>query len=182
MSRDIAAAKRYAKALYEVAREQGLVAEVEADLRSVAASIQDSAELRAMLDHPGIAARQKQDVIRSLFADKVQTAVLNTLLLLIDRRREAIMPVLAGPYTAIANREQGRADAVVVTPVPLTPAELEQVAVRFGKLTGKKVRVTGRIDKKLIGGMQVMIGDRFYDGSLSGKLARLQKTLTGSQA
>ncbi|MCL6458624.1 MAG: F0F1 ATP synthase subunit delta [Gorillibacterium sp.] len=180
MSRDVAAVKRYAKALYEVAREQNLVAEVEEDLRIVSTTILGSVELRTLLDHPGISAEKKKSVIGTLFGGKVQVVVFNTLSLLIDRRREAILPVLAESYTDISNREQSRADAIVTTPIPLTPADIERVAERFGMLTGKTIRVTGRIDTKLLGGMQVKIGDRLYDGSLSGKLARLQKTLMGS--
>ncbi|MBC8079260.1 MAG: F0F1 ATP synthase subunit delta [Gorillibacterium sp.] len=182
MSRDIAAVKRYAKALYEVAREQNLIAKVEEDLRVVSSTIRGSVELQTLLDHPGISADKKKSVIGALFDGRVEVAVFNTLLLLLERRREAILPVLAEHYTNISNKEQGRADAIVTTPIPLTPAEMERVAERFGKLTGKTIRVTGNIDTKLLGGMQVKIGDRLYDGSLSGKLARLQKTLIGSQA
>ncbi|WP_086626415.1 ATP synthase F1 subunit delta, partial [Escherichia coli] len=70
----------------------------------------------------------------------------------------------------------------VYTPVALSEQELQQVASTFSTLTSKQIRVESVIDKSLLGGLQIRVGDRLYDGSLSGKLKRLERTLNQSQA
>ncbi len=84
-------------------------------------------------------------------------------------------------YVAIANEALGQAEATVYTPYPLSESDAGKVAEKFSKLTGKTIRVNNVIDQSLIGGMQVRIGDRIYDGSLSGKLQRLSKSLQETQ-
>lgn len=107
---------------------------------------------------------------------------MNTLQLLIERRREEALEAFVKAYVKIANDALGQANATVYTPVKLSEAELNDIAATFGKLTGKQIRVESVIDKSLLGGIQVRIGDRLYDGSLSGKLKRLERTLNQSQA
>jgi len=174
---DIVVAKRYAKALFEVAREKGIIAQVEQELKSVVDAIQGSAELQQVLKHPKVGAAAKGELIRSAFSSHVSEPVLNTLLLLIERRRENILTVLHADYVQIASEALGQADAKVYTPIAITPEQEQEIAAEFSKITGKTVRVETIIDRSLIGGIKVRIGDRLYDGSLSGKLDRLHKSL-----
>ncbi|MMZ61808.1 ATP synthase subunit delta [compost metagenome] len=58
----------------------------------------------------------------------------------------------------------------------LNDEEQQQVAAEFGSLVNKKIRIENVIDKSLLGGMKVRIGDTLYDGSLAGKLERLEKS------
>lgn len=182
MSRDIAVAKRYARALFDVARDQQKIDAVEKDLRLIVETEAASSDLRTLLEHPGIAPEVKKNVLAALFEGKVTDAVYNVLRLLVDRKREDILPHLLNDYVKIADEARGQATAVVSTPFPLTAEESQEIAAQFGKLTGKTIRVENVIDSSLLGGLQVRIGDKLYDGSLSGKLNRLRKSLIGSQA
>jgi F-type H+-transporting ATPase subunit delta len=80
-------------------------------------------------------------------------------------------------YTRIAGQALGQAHATVYTAKALTEQELSGVEAQFGGITGKKIIAEQIVEPALLGGIQVRIGDRLYDGSLSGKLDRLQKTL-----
>ena len=182
MSRATGTSKRYAKALYEVAQDRGRVGEVEQDLLHLAETVRVNSDLRDLLEHPAIALEKKKAIIEALFQGKGGSEVYNLLLLLTDRRRTEIVPFLVVDYGKIANEALGQAVAVVTTPKPLTAEEAEAITTYFSRITGKKIRVSSEIDTSLLGGLQVRIGDRLYDGSLSGKLNRLRKTLVGSQA
>ncbi|MBP1153206.1 MULTISPECIES: F0F1 ATP synthase subunit delta [unclassified Paenibacillus] len=182
MSQDMIAAKRYAKALFEVAREKGQVAQVEQELESVISVLNENTDLLKLIKHPSLEAAVKIGLIKQIFESSVSEAVLNTLQLLIERRREEMLEALVKAYVKIANDALGQANATVYTPVELSDAELNEIAVTFGKLTGKQIRMVSVLDKSLLGGLQVRIGDRLYDGSLSGKLKRLERTLNQSQA
>jgi F-type H+-transporting ATPase subunit delta len=174
---DIVVAKRYARALFEVAKEKDIISLVEEELKSVASAIRDNADLQKFLNHPNIGTSVKTDLLKQIFEGKVSEPVWNTLLVLIDKGRQAILSALVVDYVKIANEALGQASATVYSAFVLTEAQQAEVASQFSKVTGKTIRVSNIVEPKLLGGIQVRIGDRLYDGSLAGKLDRLSKAL-----
>ncbi|MZQ82337.1 F0F1 ATP synthase subunit delta [Paenibacillus sp. 5J-6] len=174
---DIVVAKRYARALFEVAKDKGIISQVEEELKSVASAIRDNADLQKFLNHPNIGDTVKTDLLKQIFEGKVSEPVWNTLLVLIDKRRQAILSALVGDYVKIANEALGQASAKIYSAFTLTEAQQAEIASHFSKVTGKTIRVETVVEPKLLGGIQVRIGDRLYDGSLAGKLDRLSKAL-----
>ncbi|MDU0205636.1 MULTISPECIES: F0F1 ATP synthase subunit delta [Paenibacillus] len=174
---DIVVAKRYARALFEVANDKGIISQVEEELKSVASAIRDNADLQKFLNHPNIGNTVKTDLLKQIFEGKVSEPVWNTLLVLIDKGRQAIFSVLVSDYVKIANEALGQASATIYSAFTLTEAQQAEIASHFSKVTGKTIRVATVVEPKLLGGIQVRIGDRLYDGSLAGKLDRLSKAL-----
>lgn len=177
MSRGTGAAKRYAKALFELALEQGLVTETENQLKLIADVVESDAEIRAFLTAPNITLDTKLKVLNSAFNDKASAIVLNTVSLLLERGREGELPAVLEAYLQVAGGVLRRADAHVASAKPLTEQEIVKLADKFGTLLGKTVRVTNTVNPELLGGITVRIGDTLYDGSLRGKLERLEKEL-----
>jgi F-type H+-transporting ATPase subunit delta len=178
---DIVVAKRYAKALFEVAKEKGLISQVEEELKSVASAIKGNADLQKFLNHPSVGNSVKTDLLKQIFEGKVSEPVWNTLRVLIDKGREAIVPALVNDYVKIANEAQGLANATVYSAYALNETQVADIVSNFKAITGKTLRVETVIEPKLLGGIQVRIGDRLYDGSVSGKLDRLAKSLNQTQ-
>lgn len=177
MSADSVAAKRYAKALYEAAAQQDLVWDVEQQLKALVDALEQTPEFKAFLGSPNIETSRKISVLEEALAGKTSDLLLRTVHILIERGRHAEIPAVYRAYEKIAGEASGQARAIVYTAKPLDEAELAAVAEQFGKLTGKTIRAEQQVDPSLIGGIRVQIGDRLYDGSLSGKLARLEKAL-----
>lgn len=177
MSRESAVAKRYAKALFELAKEQNIVAEAEQQLKLVVEALDSDEEVRKFLAFPSINVDQKIAFIRQAVAGQVSDAVLNTIELIVTRGRQAIIGEVSEAYTKVAGEALGQAQATVYTAQLLSDEELAKVAEKFGQLAGKNIIATQVVNADLLGGVQVRIGDRLYDGSLSGKLARLEKQL-----
>lgn len=177
MSKETIVAKRYAKALFEVARERGKIADVEQELQAIEQALSGNPDYLKLLEHPNIDASVKASMLKQVFEGKLSEELLNTLQLLVQRGRESILGDLVSFYSQIANDALGQAQAKVYTPAVLTEQESEQIAATFGQLTGKKIRIETIVDPSLLGGLQVRIGDRLYDGSLSGKLQRMEKAL-----
>ncbi|MGO4110678.1 F0F1 ATP synthase subunit delta [Paenibacillus sp. YAF4_2] len=176
MSRDTVVAKRYAKALFELAQEQGIVTETEDQLKLIVQGLKNEPEARKFLELPSIEPNKKIAVLKSAFGDHVSALVLHTLELILVRGRQELISDVYTAYTKIAGESLGQAHAVVYTAHNLSDAELAEVEVSFGKLSGKKIVAEQIVKPDLLGGVQVRIGDRLYDGSLSGKLERLQKS------
>lgn len=182
MSQDIGVAKRYAKALFEVAQQNQAISQVEDELKVVVEAVENSEDVKRFLQAPNIDLTIKLDVFRKAIEGKVSDAVLNLVNVLITNGRENMMQAVSDAYVKVAGQALGQADATVVSAYPLTAPEIELIAEHFGKVVNKKIRVHNKVDRSVIGGIQVRIGDRLYDGSISGKLARLEKSLKQSQA
>ncbi|SEL75770.1 F0F1 ATP synthase subunit delta [Paenibacillus sp. OK003] len=176
MSRDTIVAKRYAKALFEVALEQQKVLEVEQELRTVVIAITGDAEIGKFIESPNISEEAKQNVLRTSLDGKVSEPVLKTVLLLIERGRVELLEALLNDYVKIEGESLGIADARVYSTYALNDEEQEAVAREFGNRVNKKIRIENIVDPTLLGGLKVAIGDTIYDGSLAGKLERLEQS------
>lgn len=177
MSRGTVVAKRYAKALFQAVQDQGLVAEAETQLKLIVDVFEENADVRAFLVAPNITLETKKQALHAAFGDKVSQPVLNMVNLLIERGREGHLSAVLDAYLQVAGEALGRIDAQVMSPTPLGEDEQAKLAAKFSELLGKQVRITNIVNRELLGGLTVRIGDTLYDGSLKGKLERLEKTL-----
>jgi F-type H+-transporting ATPase subunit delta len=177
MSRGTVVAKRYAKALFQLAQEQGLVVEAENQLRLVVDVVESDAQIRAFLTAPNITLDTKLQTLNNAFSGKASPIVLNTISLLLERGREGSLASVLEAYLQVAGESLGRADAHVTSAKALSDSEQQQLADKFGALLGKTIRVTNTVNTDLLGGVTVRIGDTLYDGSLRTKLEGLEKSL-----
>jgi F-type H+-transporting ATPase subunit delta len=172
-------AKRYALALFQLSKENNLLDQMEEELRVVKQVINNSSDLTSVLKSPKVSIEKKKEIIKDSFS-KVNPFVLNTLMILIDRHREDQIAEVSDRFVELANEERGIADAKVYTIRPLTNEEREALSVSFAAKVGKKsLRIENIIDSELLGGIKLRIGNRIFDGSLRGKLDRLERKLLG---
>ncbi|WP_322906475.1 F0F1 ATP synthase subunit delta [Paenibacillus campi] len=176
MSRDTVVSSRYAKALFEAASDSGRVEETGQELQAVVDALAADHDFRNFIATPNISLADKEKVLENVFTGKISDVLLRTLFLLMERSRHDLFPELLNNYNKIVSDTLNVADAQVYTPFPLTEQEQAEVAATFGQLSGKRLRIQNVIDESLIGGLKVVIGDKLYDGSVSGKLERLEKS------
>lgn len=170
-------AKRYATALFQIANEQNLLEQVEQELVAVRAVFTENKELLSVFNHPKVTKATKKTIVKESFTN-VSTPVLNTLLILIDRHRQSIIPDLVDFFIEEANNVRGIADAKVYSVRELTNEEKTALSEAFAKKVGKTaLRIENIIDSSVLGGVKLRIGNRIYDGSVSGKLARVEREL-----
>jgi F-type H+-transporting ATPase subunit delta len=170
-------AKRYALALFQIAKEQQLLGVVEEELRVVKEVFVYNTDLKALLKSSKLTIDKKKEILTTAFTS-VNPYVLNTLMILIDRHREDEIIEVANQFLELANEEKGIADAQVISTRELTDAEREAISATFGAKVGKKsLRIENIVDSELLGGVKLRIGNRIYDGSLRGKLDRLERKL-----
>ncbi|WP_043930048.1 F0F1 ATP synthase subunit delta [Bacillus sp. EB01] len=170
-------AKRYALALFKLAKEQGLLDVIEEDLRVVRDVFNSNSELNAVLKSPRLSLDQKKVIVKGAFTG-INPYVQNTLMILIDRHRENEIPGVADGYIDLANNARGIAEAKVYSIRPLSDEEKIALSASFAAKVGKRaLRIENIIDTDLLGGIKVRIGNRIFDGSLRGKLDRLERKL-----
>jgi F-type H+-transporting ATPase subunit delta len=176
MNKDVVA-KRYAEALFQLAKEQDNVETIEQNLRVVKEVFVKNTEFRRFLQVPTITKEAKKKVINETFSS-ISGTVLQLVCLLVDRQRDDIIPALADDYIERANEYRSIAEATVYSVRKLTGEETIALAEIFAKKVDKKrLRITNVVDSTLLGGVKVRIGNRIYDGSLSNKLIKIQREL-----
>lgn len=176
MSRESVAAKRYAKALYEIAAQEGRTLEIENELKALTGTFQGDEEVQRFISSPKISEETKWEIISKALDGKLSKPVVSLTKLLVERGRIGLLPELLEGYIRISGESLGIANATVYSTYPLNEQEIEHVAAEFGTLVNKKIRIENYVDQSLLGGLKVRIGDTLYDGSLAGKLERLEKS------
>ncbi|MCM3726697.1 F0F1 ATP synthase subunit delta [Neobacillus cucumis] len=170
-------AKRYASALFQITNEQQILNQVEEDLRVVKEVLEYNLDLKAVLKSSKLTIDKKKEIVKNAFSS-VNLYVLNTVLLLIDRHREDQIVEVTDQFLELANEAKGIADAEVYSARELTDAERDALSATFAAKIGKKsLRIENIVDSNLLGGIRLRIGNRIYDGSLRGKLDRLERKL-----
>lgn len=176
---DITVAKRYAVALFQIAKEQNLINQLEEELRIVNEVFTNDNELLSFLAHPKMTKDAKSALIANAFVS-LSSSVQNTVMLMVERHRTDEVTAMAQEFIELANEENSVADATVYTVRPLTESEMEAVSSSFAAKIGKRnLRITNITDTNILGGIKLQIGNRIYDGTISGKLGRLSKQLLG---
>lgn len=177
MSQNIVLVKRYAKALFELAQERQLVSEIGQQLKDTAELVGANPEMYLILTSPNIGHVEKAEVMSKVLDGHVSDIVLNTVQLLIERGRIDVLREIVDCYVRMAGEAFDILEARVTSAYPLNSSEKEAVAAEFGRKLGKTICVHNVVDASIIGGLQVRIRDHLYDGSLSGKLERLNRSL-----
>jgi len=178
MRRREATAKRYARALFLLARERGVEEGTGQELQTAGELLLAHRELVAFLLRPWIKGEAKKSVIAAV-AEGANCSLLvrDFLGLLALRGRLDHLPEIVSVYRQFVDDIQGRVRAAVRSAVPLTESERQALSSRLSRVVRKQVFVEETEDSTLLGGFVAQIGSLVLDGSLSGQLTRLRERL-----
>jgi F-type H+-transporting ATPase subunit delta len=177
MATHSAAARSYAKALFALARERGIVDTVSRELDVVAGAV--TGELQTFFARPWVSAGVKRKVAVDIAGRLGVSALVRDFLALVAARgRAADLEQIVSAFRDDVDRDRGRVRARVRTAVPLTPSEKNALQARLSQaLEGKQVLLEESVDPGLLGGFVAEIGSLIVDGSLDGQLARMRQRL-----
>jgi F-type H+-transporting ATPase subunit delta len=173
-------AARYAAALFELADEAKQLDAVAADLRSVKAMVNESADLRRLVRSPVLSrADQARAIAAVLQMASIGDLVRRFVGLVAENRRLFALVDMIDAYLAELARRRGEVTASVVSAVPLSEPQVAALTDALRRAVGGKVAVELETDASLIGGLVVQVGSRLVDSSLKSKLQRLQLVMKG---
>ena len=169
---------RYAQALFELAKERGEAAAVEADLKRLKAMRAESADLRLLIASPAFDSDDKRRGLAAIaeaadFADSTR----RFLGLVATNRRASALPAMIAVFEKIAAADRGAISAEVTTALPLTAAQAQALAASLRTALGKDPEIETRVDPAILGGLKVRVGSRLYDASLKSRLDSLKFAL-----
>lgn len=179
--RDAGAARRYARALLDVA-VAGKDDALRADLERLAGLYAAHSDLRHVLLHPALPAERKRAVVAALWKDGTPSELLLRLVdLLVARDRIELLPLIAPAYGRLWNAARGVVEAEAVSARELGEDEVKGVAAAASRATGKQVDLRQRVEPSLMGGLQLRMEGRIYDGSVRTRLRALRQRLAGEE-
>lgn len=173
-----AVGRRYAKALLDLAREQGQLDNVLRDVGSLSEAWKASAELRDIVRNPAIprpALKSAVDAVMEKLG--LSKLVRNTVNLLADKGRLPQLEDVLGALEELAEAETGRVRVEVTSAKPLSDAYYSRLTEKLQRVTDRQVVLVKKQDPSLIGGVVTRVGDQVFDGSLSNRLSELRETL-----
>lgn len=169
---------RYAQALFDLAMENGQVAAVEADLKSLKAALADSRDLQVLVGSPSFTAEAKGAGLRAIAAKaRYGATTVKFLGLLAANGRASALASVISAFEALAAAARGAVSAEVVTAAPLTAAQAKGLQAALRQALGKDPEIATRVDPSLLGGIKVKVGSRLFDASLKSKLDSLKFAL-----
>jgi len=173
-------AGRYAAALFELAKDQRQLDEVERNLSALSQMLEQSGDLRRVVLSPVITTDDQAKAFNALLAKAgVAGLVGNFINLIVRNRRLFALKDMIKAFRAQLARERGEVSAAVTSAHPLTSEQMQALADTLKISIGKNVRIDTRVDPNLLGGLVVKIGSRMIDSSLRTKLNNLKVVMRG---
>jgi F-type H+-transporting ATPase subunit delta len=171
-------AERYAGALFELAKAANEIGKTEETLGRFLGSVQNSPDLRRFVLSPVFSGSgQQQGLAAILKAAGIKGLVHDFLLVLAKNRRLFAIEAVVKSFKTLAAKDRGEAEAEIVSAIPLTPAQTQDLTDTLRQKLGKTPKITAIVDPKLLGGLVVKIGSQMIDTSLRTRLKNLEKAM-----
>lgn len=167
----------YASALFEVARAEGNLERVEAELYQVARAIEGSEELRSKLTDQALPVDLRQGIIEDLLGDRTQPVTKALVSFVVGSGRARDLPTIIDLMVRRSADDRAEALADVRSAIPLDADQQQRLAAALSARTGQKVSVQVTVDPTILGGIVATIGDTVIDGSVRRRLEQLRDSL-----
>lgn len=174
-SGEAVAARRYALAAFEIAREQGEEAAWQDAIDQLAEFMGDP-EVRRVLENTRVGQEPKQHLIGAALGD-LSPLALNLARLLVRKSRTALAGDISAAFNEMVEKERGVVRARARTAVPLSDAERDALVQRLSQQTGNEVILEVEVSPELLGGLVVQLGDRLIDASTKARLEAMRNSL-----
>lgn len=174
-----AAARRYARALFDVALKESDIERINTDLERFAGLITRHEALSHTLTNPAVPAAKKRGVVQALIERGGGLAPVLTrfLTLLAERDRLALLPEVAAAYRERLLDHHKIVRGEVITAMPLPADRLKALEQGLGQATGRTVVLDARVDPSIIGGVITRLGSTVFDGSITTQLEKMKQAL-----
>lgn len=173
--------RRYARALYEVAEEKGKVEEYLQDLRDICDLLDNNEDLKKLIEYPQISTRKKKKIIIELFKGRIDEELLSFILILVEKKRILFIREKLNQMELIHLEKQNKVTALVKSVIPLTEEQESKLKEKLEKKFNKNVILKYEIDKSILGGLYVRVGNEVIDGSIKSKLEEMKALILKSE-
>lgn len=174
---DTKVARRYSKSLIDLAKDQGVLDSANKDMAYVLKVIKANRELRALLNNPIISADKKVKILTAVFSSNITKLTNEFITLLTKKGRDNYLEEIARQFIAEYKRLKGVETVIITTAVGLDDKLRKEVLEMVKTNTKSEIDLVEVIDKSIIGGFIVKMGDKQYDASIARNLQKISREL-----
>ncbi len=168
---------RYATALFDVAVEGNKKKELMEELNNINFLFEENKSFMEIYKSPVISNSEKKDLIKKIFEGKVSDYMYNFLRVLVDKNRVSYISGIFNEFKKLYNDSENIAEAIAITAIKLSDEKLEKLKANLCKITNKTIILENQVDKEVIGGMLIKIGEQELDGTLKKRLNEIKENL-----
>ncbi len=171
---ELTVATRYAKSIIDLAEEQKSLEEIKKDMELFSQTVRANHELQAVLANPIIGHARKIRILEAIFGSKINKMTNSFFKIMVNKSRAGILYATSTEFINQYNIIKHISRAYVTSAAPLSEGNKKTIKAELEAATGGKIELHTKVDKELIGGFVLTIGDRQVDTSISSSLRRLQ--------
>ena len=169
-------ARPYAEAAFKLADAGGALAKW-SEMLAALAQVGEDARVRAAVADPNLSDAKVAGIFISILSGKLDGNAENFVRVLAMNGRLELLTQIREQFEALKNEREGVVEAEVQAAFELSDAQLADLVQRLEKKTGRKVRASVKVDRELIGGVKIVLGDKVIDGSARAQLGALETAL-----
>ena len=169
-------ARPYAEAAFRLADQSGALAKW-SEMLAALAQVAENERVRTAIADPNLSDAKVAGVFISILSGKLSGEAENFVRVLARNDRLSLLPEIRQQFEVLKNEREGVLEAEVQSAFELSDAQLKDLVQRLEKKTGRKVRPHVSVDRELIGGVKIVLGDKVIDGSARAQLAALETAL-----
>jgi F-type H+-transporting ATPase subunit delta len=176
-----AIARRYAEAVFDLARKQKTLEQTLDDIQGIA-ELFSKRTLAFLLREPKVPWRRKENALRETLSDRMQPMSLNLALLIVQRGLVDLMPNIAKELQQMVLDYNKEAVAEVTTAAPMDAKQEDMVRRALERRFGKTILLQTKVNPEILGGVIARVGDQVIDGSVQQRLQALKRQLLSGVA
>ncbi len=170
--------ERYALSLYEVAQEEGTVAQILAQLTALTDAMRQTPEFIKLLQAPSVSFTSKKEMLQQAFGGKIDAYLLNFLMLITEKGRAGGLLEMQKAYQQYYNTAHNICQVHAITAVPLDEELTDKLVKKLERSTGKSIVLTKTVDPHILGGIVLELGNQQMDTSIKTKLSEIAHKMT----
>ncbi len=180
--KDRALASRYAKALFELAAQSKSELKIEGELKAFLGAIENNKQFAQFFKNPIISFEEKKSLLAKTNHGKLSALTIEFISLLLEKGRFEILNQILECYHELLNASNHFEEVLITTARPLSENLKSQLEKILEKKIGEKIISKIKVDPSILGGINVQIRHRLFDGSVRAKLDSLKQQMIGSNS
>ena len=171
-------ANRYAEALFQLSEDDNITKEIYDELHSVVDIVKSNKDLDNVLKSPLVAKAEKVQLIETLFNNKINNNLKNFLKILVEKGRISSLKSIELTFKQLLNDRDNIIEGTVISAIPLTGEKVKELEEKLSKKYNKNVTLENKVDKTILGGVLVRLGNTQIDGSVKTRLNNIKDQLS----
>lgn len=178
---ELVVAQRYGKALFELALENNQIDEMEADVLFLKNTFKNEKDFKELLSNPQIPINERRKMLNEIFSGRILDDLIGLMDITIQKKRQDILPQIFDDFLSKVNKHKGILIVHATVYNQLTKDQEKALISKLQNVTKKSIQLNQNVDKSLIGGLVLRIGDRIINNSVKGMMEELSKELLSNR-